>query len=168
MGRLFTPEDDKTPGGSALRRPELSILAEPLRRDPDVIGEKLLVNGYPLTVIGVSQPASMEPILDSSPQIRIPVMMKAQISLRFLQSDQPARPLGECLRPVEAGGYAEQAQAGLQPLFHQMLMMEVQQKAFAHAAPRDETKFLEDVDRHDCRLKAIRDCGVSSRRRCWS
>ena len=44
--------------------------------DPTVIGQKILVNNYPMTIVGVSAPgfAGLDP--SRSPQIRVPIQMK--------------------------------------------------------------------------------------------
>lgn len=51
----------------------------------DVIGKKLLVDGYPLTIIGVSRAGFDGTDPGSSPQIRVPIMMEAQLSPQFAE-----------------------------------------------------------------------------------
>ena len=55
LGRVFAPEDDKTKGGHPVAVLEPSLWISRFAADPGVIGKKLSVNGYPITVIGVSQ-----------------------------------------------------------------------------------------------------------------
>ena len=45
-------------------------------RDPQVIGKKILVNNYPMTIVGVLSAgfAGIDPA--HSPQIRVPILMK--------------------------------------------------------------------------------------------
>ena len=45
-------------------------------RDPAVVGKKILVNNYPMTIVGVSAAgfAGLDPT--QSPQIRVPIQMK--------------------------------------------------------------------------------------------
>ena len=55
VGRLFTPEDDKTPGTSFRRRAQPRVLAPPLPAKTRACwAQSLIVNGHPLTVIGVA------------------------------------------------------------------------------------------------------------------
>ncbi len=110
-----------------------------------MIGEKLLVNGYPLTVIGVSQAGfdGLDP--GSSPQVRVPILMKEQLDqlARFDYNFTSRR--GRWVNAygrLKPGVSLDQAKAGLQPLFHQMLEMEVQQAAFAKADPLRKEAFL--------------------------
>ena len=45
-------------------------------RDPAVVGKKILVNNYPMTIVGVSAEgfAGIDPT--RAPQIRVPILMK--------------------------------------------------------------------------------------------
>ena len=45
-------------------------------RDPGVVGKKILVNNYPMTIVGVSAQgfAGLDPA--RAPQIRVPILMK--------------------------------------------------------------------------------------------
>ena len=50
---------------------------EPLRAAiRNVVGKKILVNNYPMTIVGVSAPGSPASTRRSSPQIRVPILMK--------------------------------------------------------------------------------------------
>ena len=57
--------------------------------DPKVIGRKILVNNYPMTIVGVSGPGftGMDPA--SSPQIRVPILMKPMMmpAQQWIQMD---------------------------------------------------------------------------------
>src|ERR1700682_5691668 len=55
LGRVFTPDDDKTPGGHPIAVISYRYWQSRFGGRPDVIGKKLLVDGYPLTIVGVSQ-----------------------------------------------------------------------------------------------------------------
>ncbi len=113
---------------------------------PDVIGKKLIVNGYPLTIIGVSQEGFDGTAPGFSPQIRVPVMMKAQmdpVGTAFSYNFKSRR--GRWVNVfgrLKPDVTMQQAKAALQPYFHQMLEMEVQQQEFARAAPEVKHGFL--------------------------
>ncbi len=142
-GRVFRPEDDKTPGGSPYAVLSYRYWLSRFAGNPNVIGQKLLVNGYPLTVVGVSQAGFDGTDPTSSPQIRVPVMMKAQMDpLNFYNLTSRRGRWVNAYGRLKPGVTREQAKAGLQPLFKQMLMMEVQQKGFERAAPLTKQNFL--------------------------
>ena len=146
LGRVFTPDDDKTPGGHPVAVISYRYWLSRFAASPNVIGKKILVNGYPLSIIGVSQAGFDGTDPGSSPQIRVPVMMKAEMDTvgAGFQYNFTARRgrwvnvFGR-LKPEVT---PQQAKAALQTSFHQMLEMEVQQKEFARAAPETRQRFL--------------------------
>jgi len=108
-----------------------------------VIGRKLVVGGYPMTVVGVSQAGFDGVEKGYSPQIRIPMMMKPEITPNrsYSLNDRRGR-FAQVFGRLKPGETIEQAKAGLQPLFHQILQMEVQQKEFAKTTEYTRQDFL--------------------------
>ena len=142
LGRVFTSDDDQHPGGHPYAVLSYRYWLRRFAGDPAVIGKKLLINGYPLTVIGVSQAGfeGTDPI--NGVDIRVPIMMEAQMGqTRTWLEDRRFRWVNAYGR-LKSGITAQHATAGIQPLFHQMLEMEVQQKEFAQAAPIVKQNFL--------------------------
>src|SRR5215471_15130976 len=75
--------------------------------------KKLMLNGYPITIIGVSQAGfdGVEP--GYSPQIRVPMMMKKELTLRaILQPQRSPWPLCPGVRQTEAGDDSGACQGG--------------------------------------------------------
>ena len=145
LGRVFTPEDDKTPGGHPIAVISYRYWQSRFGGRPDVIGKKLLVDGYPLTIVGVSQAGFDGTDPGSSPQIRIPIMMEAQMSPQFAEFYSMKNRRGRWVNAfgrLKPGVTMVQAKAALQPFFHQMLEMEVREKDFARAAPETRQRFL--------------------------
>ncbi|MGD1091108.1 MAG: ABC transporter permease [Bryobacteraceae bacterium] len=144
LGRVFTPEDDKLQGGSPYAILSYGYWLERFSGDPGIVGKKLVVNGYPITIVGVSQAGfeGTDPV--NAAQVRIPIMMRNQL---FPGQEETLK--NRRFRWVNAFGRlkpgmnADRAKAGLQPLFHQIIQMEVQQKEFAKAAPLIKEKFLQ-------------------------
>src|SRR5580700_9855486 len=75
IGRVFTGADDLYQGGHPLAVLSYGYWKSRFGGDRGILGKKIVVNGYPLTVIGVSQAGfdGVEP--GYAPQIRIPIMM---------------------------------------------------------------------------------------------
>src|SRR5262249_38863102 len=111
--------------------------------DPSVVGKRVVLNGYPFTIIGVSQAGfdGVEP--GYSRQIRVPMMMKEEATTDHYYTLNNRRG-----RFVHAFGRLNpdvslaRGKAGLEPLFHQMLEREVQEKEFARATPYTKQQFL--------------------------
>ena len=77
IGRVFnSQEDDQKYQGHPVVVLSYNYWVNRFARDPGVVGKKILVNDYPMTIVGVSAPgfAGIDPA--RSPQIRVPVLMK--------------------------------------------------------------------------------------------
>jgi len=72
VGRLFTDEDNRVPGGHPLAVLSYDYWTAQFNADPTIVGRKLIVDGLPLTVIGVSQRGFDGVELGLSPKVRIP------------------------------------------------------------------------------------------------
>jgi predicted permease len=143
LGRVFGPEDDQTEGGAPYAVLSHRFWLRRFAGDPGVIGKKLQVNGYPLTIVGVSQAGfdGMDP--GYTIDIRVPIMMKRQMDqLNFYNLQSRRGRWVQAYGRMKPGVTMERAKAGLQPFFHQMLEMEVQQKEFSTAAPDTKERFL--------------------------
>jgi predicted permease len=144
VGRVFTASDDLIQGGHPLAVLSHGYWRARFNADRGIVGKQIVVNGRSLTIIGVSAAGfdGVEP--GRAPQIRIPITMKDDLpriaNFSRLNSDR--------FRWVEAFGRLkpnvtlEKAQAGLQPLFHQILNREVTEKPFAQASPFVKQQFL--------------------------
>ena len=143
LGRVLTPADDAQEGGSPYAVLSYRFWISRFAGDPGVIGKKLVLNGYPFTVVGVSQAGFDGTDPAESPQIRIPVVMKLQVDqLGFYDLKNRRNRWVNAYGRLKPGVTMEQAKASLQPLMHQMLEMEVQDKEFAHASPETKQAFL--------------------------
>jgi len=145
LGRVFTPGDDRVPGGHPVAVISYRYWLSRFGGSKDVIGKKLLVDGYPLTIIGVSRAGFDGTDPGSSPQIRVPIMMEAQMNPQFAEAYSFKNRRGRWVNVfgrMKPGVTLTQAKAALQPFFHQMLDMEVREKDFATAAPETKKAFL--------------------------
>ena len=143
VGRMFTASDDLIQGGHPLAVLSYRYWKTRFAGDRNVIGKKMVVNGYPMTVIGVSQAGfdGVEP--GYAPQVRIPITMQDELPRGpYPQLNNRRRRFIQVFGRLKSGMTAERAKAGLQPLFHQMLQMEVQQPAFAKAPEYNKQEFL--------------------------
>src|SRR5687768_9884090 len=122
-GRVFnSQEDDQTYQGHPVVVLGYDYWNRRFNRDPAVIGKKILVNNYPMTIVGVSAAgfAGIDPA--RSPQIRVPIQMKPVIVPEWEwihMSDERVRWLQVFAR-LKPGYSIESAQAPLQTLFTQI------------------------------------------------
>jgi predicted permease len=75
LGRLLSPEDDRTPGAHPVAVLSYGYWQARFAGDPSIVGKQLLLDGQPMTVIGVSAPGFFGTELASDPGIRVPMMM---------------------------------------------------------------------------------------------
>ncbi len=143
LGRVFAADDDKSPGGHPYAVLSYGYWQSRFAGDRSVIGKKLLVNGYPITIVGVSQEGFDGTDPGHSTQIRIPVMMKAEMDQLgfYTLKGRPGRWVNVFGR-LKPGVTEQEAKASLQPLFHQIIEMEVREKEFSTAAPLTKQNFL--------------------------
>jgi len=74
-GRFFTQDDDRTPGGHPVAVLSYRFWESRFNKDPNIIGQKILVNETPLTVLGVAPPGFYGLDLSNNPDVRVPLMM---------------------------------------------------------------------------------------------
>jgi predicted permease len=142
LGRVFSPEEDKTKGGSPGVVLSYRYWITRFAGNPGVIGKRLSVNGYPMTVLGVSQAGFDGTDPANSPQIRVPILMEAQVNPGSDNLEDRRFRWVNVFGRLKPGETMTQARAGLQPLFRQTIEWEVQQQAFSRTAPITRQKFL--------------------------
>jgi len=146
LGRVFTPEDDRTLSGAPYAVISYRYWLSRYAGSPDVIGKRILVDGYPLTIVGVSEAGFDGTDPGRTPAIRVPIVMKGEMDsvgfgFNYNFTSRRGRWINAFGR-LKPGVTLEKAKVALQPYFHQMLEMEVQQKEFATAAPEVRQNFL--------------------------
>ncbi len=142
-GRVFSASDDLIQGGHPLAVLSHGYWRTRFAADPGIVGKTIVVNGRNLTIIGVSAAGfdGVEP--GRAPQLRIPVTMKDELPRSdFGRLNNNRFRWAEVFGRLRPGMTIEKAQAGLQPLFHQILNREVTEQPFAKASPFVKQEFL--------------------------
>jgi len=128
-GRVFTPAEDRVPGGNPVAVISYGYWQRRFARDPRVVGQSLLVNGAPVTVLGVLGPAFRGVIVDTAPDVFLPITLRDLVKYRSnTQTDgnvDAAQPVWdqvnvhwlELLARRQPGVSARQAAAALGVLF---------------------------------------------------
>src|SRR5262245_12029995 len=79
LGRVFSQEDDRTPGAHQVVVLSHAYWTRRYDADPAILNKTLTVNGNLMTVIGVSRDGFRGVQVGQTPDIFIPMMMKAQV-----------------------------------------------------------------------------------------
>ncbi|HEX2663634.1 MAG TPA: ABC transporter permease [Candidatus Acidoferrum sp.] len=122
LGRLFTSSDESAPGGNTVAVLSYSYWSRQFGNDPSILDEPLTVNGVPLTVVGVARKGFFGVQIGLTPDLFIPVTMKAQMAPNPNQTleDRTDRWLPVMGR-LKAGITLARAQAELQPIYQPLL-----------------------------------------------
>ena len=117
-GRTFLPEEDQTPGSQPV-----VVVSEAFSRkhfgDQNAVGQKLTLNGIPLTVAGVAPENFTGMMLERPADIWVPVLMHPQLAQsKFIEksSDRFMQLLGR----IKPGVPAAQAESSLDLLAQQI------------------------------------------------
>ncbi|MDQ3997841.1 MAG: ABC transporter permease [Gemmatimonadota bacterium] len=87
LGRLLTPADDNTIGGHFVTVLSHSYWETRLGGRPDVVGDKIIINGHPMTIVGVAPRGFEGTTLGSRPRVYVPISMRAQMHPGFTGFD---------------------------------------------------------------------------------
>ena len=127
VGRLFTPDDDRVPGGHPVVALGHGFWTRRFAKDPKVVGQTVGVNGHPMTVIGVAPPAFHGIEVGTAVDVFVPLMMQAQVipTWRSGVGDWRTRWLTVMAR-LAPGVSRDQARAGINTLYRQLLHEDLQ------------------------------------------
>jgi predicted permease len=122
-GRVFSSEeDDRVYQGHPVVVLGYDYWTRRFNRDPGVVGKKILVNNYPMTIVGVSAAgfAGLDPT--RAPQIRVPLQMKPVIvpEWEWVRMSDPRTRWVQVFARLKPGYTLESARAPMQGLFLQI------------------------------------------------
>jgi predicted permease len=80
IGRLLTEDDDRSFGERAVTVLSNSYWKSRFGADPAVLNQTLIVNGFPMTIVGVAQEGFAGEIPGSPPNIFVPITMKKELT----------------------------------------------------------------------------------------
>ena len=122
-GRLFNSnEDDQIYEGHPVVVVSHDFWVSRFARDPAVVGKRILVNDYPMTIVGVSAEgfAGLDPA--QAPQLRVPILMKPVMvpDWGWFSMGDPRVRWVQVFARLKPGQTAESAEGPLQGLFLQI------------------------------------------------
>jgi len=144
-GRVFnSQEDDRVFSGHPVVVLSYDYWVTRFSSDPRVVGKKILVNNYPMTVVGVSAAGfyGLDPA--RSPQIRVPILMEPVMAPEWPwlePSDRRTRWVQVFAR-MKPGYTVQSARGPLQVLFHQIREYETTLPSAAKWSAYQRTRFL--------------------------
>jgi putative ABC transport system permease protein len=145
VGRVFgSDEDDRVYQGHPVVVLSYGYWSTRFAKDPAVVGKKILVNNYPMTIVGVSAAGFVGLDPAQSPQIRVPILMKPVIAPEWswLQVDDRRARWVQVFARLKPGYTVESAEAPLQGLFRQIREYEMTLPAAAKWSAYNREQFL--------------------------
>ena len=138
-GRTFSPEEDREPGAQAVVVISDAFWRKRFAADPNLIGQTITLNGFPLTVIGIAARDFNGMILEEPTEIWVPALMHPRLAQsKFIEhrNDRFLLLMGR----VKDGITQPQAEAGMDAL--------AQQVKDANTPPGTITKGLPFSEQH--------------------
>jgi predicted permease len=140
-GRLFTPDDDRTPGAHHVAIISYSYWQRRFNGSPSAIGSKILIDGSPFTIIGVTPLGFYGLQVGDTPEIDVPIMMQPQVmpdKENWLGRPRNTVSWLMMFGRLKPGIAVSQATAGLQPLFYSIQTQLAAEIGLGKASWRDE------------------------------
>ena len=80
LGRLFDAQDDRAPGAAPYVVLSFDYWHGRFNGDPNVIGRKLRLNGFPFAIVGVTRSGFHGTDVTTAPNLFIPLMMRSEVT----------------------------------------------------------------------------------------
>lgn len=133
LGRLFTEQDDRTPGTHAVVVLNHSYWQNNFGARADVLNKTLIVNGHPMTIVGVTQRRFHTETIGQTVEAYVPIMMKAQVTPRWNGLDDRKDYWLNVFGRLKPGVTLEQAQLQINVPYRSLLDEEF--KLFQNPSP---------------------------------
>ncbi len=110
--------------------------------DPKVVGKKVLINNYPMEIVGVSAAGFVGLDPARSPDIRVPILMTPLMTPGRDDLGNRRSQWVQIFARLKPAYTVDSARASLQPLFHQILRQEAGEPALSRLSQHDRDQFL--------------------------
>jgi len=118
VGRLLLPTDDLTQNGSAVVVISFGYWQRRFGSDPKIVNQSISINGHPFTVVGVAPPGFHSVVSGDAPALFVPMTMKPEITPDWNDLEERRSRWLSVVGRLKPGLTREQAQAGIDRLFH--------------------------------------------------
>jgi predicted permease len=127
LGRVFSAEDDVRPGGHPVVVLSHGFWERRFAGGPEAVGRPVVVNGHPMTVVGVAERGFHGVEVGDSVDVYVPLMMQAQILPTWRRgiNDWRTRWLTPMAR-LRDGVSVDEARAGANVVYRQLLQEDLQ------------------------------------------
>jgi putative ABC transport system permease protein len=127
LGRLLVASDDTVANANPVAVLSFSYWRRRFGADPTILNQSILVNAHPFTIVGVAQPGFHSVVMGDTPDLFVPMMMKSQVMPGTDDLEDRRSSWLNIVARLNPGMSREQAEAGLNPLWHAIRADELKQ-----------------------------------------
>ncbi|MEM1177304.1 MAG: ABC transporter permease, partial [Acidobacteriota bacterium] len=121
-GRLIAPGDDRDIGAHAVAVLSHAYWQSGFGEDPSVVGKTLIVNGHPMTIIGVAPKGFVGTSLGFQARIFVPLSMRGVLSPGFDGFESRRTYWAYAFGRLKPGVSVEAARAALNPTYRRLIL----------------------------------------------
>jgi predicted permease len=121
LGRLLTPDDDRVDDDGRVAVLSHTFWQTRFAGSPDVLSEKLVVNGQPMTIVGVAPRGFDGTTLGSRPQVFVPISMRTLMQPGVFPLSDRRSYWAYVFGRLAPGTTIEQARAGVGTLYRGLI-----------------------------------------------
>jgi predicted permease len=116
-GRLLTPDDDKIVGSHFVAVISYAFWEDKLGKDPDVVGQPIIVNGKSFSIVGVAPQGFEGTTVGNVPLVYVPITMYGAVR-GFTRWDDRRNYWAYLFARLKPGESVESAQAAMNAVYH--------------------------------------------------
>jgi predicted permease len=141
VGRTFTSGDDRVPGAGQVIVLSHGYWTRHFGGDVDILDKTLIVNGEPMTVVGVVRPGFNGVQVGQTPDVFIPISMKAQMTPNWDGLNDHKDYWLAIIGRLKPGLSPAQAEEALAPIYRQILEEDL--PLLGGSSPEMQQRFVE-------------------------
>jgi putative ABC transport system permease protein len=127
IGRTFTPDDDKNPGGHPVAVLSHNYWMRRFAGDPSVVNRVITLNGTSMTIVGVTPPGFYGIVVGENADVMVPVTMKAQMTPTWDDLQNRRSRWLTIMARIKPDVSREQAEAAMNVIYRQINEEELKQ-----------------------------------------
>ena len=127
LGRLFSASDDHTRGAHPVAVLSYGYWQRRFGGDPQVLNQTIIVNGHPLTIVGVSGRGFTGVQVGQAADVMVPLMMKAEMTPTWNDLDNRRSRWLTVMARLKPGISRTQAEAAMNVIYRQINEQEIKE-----------------------------------------
>ena len=121
LGRLLTPNDDQAIGANFATVLSYSFWENQLGSDPSVVGKQIVINGHPMTILGIAPKDFSGTTLGESPYVFVPMSMRGVMNTGWKGFDDRRSYWVYMFGRLKPGATIEQASASINTVYSHLI-----------------------------------------------